>query len=267
MRYKLQHNAENAGILPRTQVRFSMKQFHAASVPRVTALGFLTIFLALCMPTFGQLKSQELSDADGKPVLLKHLPNYETVQDAAVFVTDKDALRSAVGNRPVLEVVEFPPGTEAVAAGYPQGQLVIVEYTNPQASIDADGKIQEHLAANTQTPVVYRRIGNYNAFVFDASDQTEANLLLDEVKYQKVVQWLGEDPYLLRRLERYMMATSRDIAISTVLVIAYGLGTAILAGIVAGLVFFRFRDQKRASRAAFSDAGGLTRLNLDGLSE
>jgi uncharacterized membrane-anchored protein YhcB (DUF1043 family) len=55
--------------------------------------------------------------------------------------------------------------------------------------------------------------------------------------------------------------------ISTVLWIALGLGVALLAGIVAGLIFFRFRDQRRASRTAFSDAGGLTRLNLDGLSE
>jgi hypothetical protein len=248
-------------------VRFFIKQFHASSVPGITAFGFLTLFWAFSVPIFGQLKSQELSEDDGKPVLLKHLPSYENVQDAAVFVTDNGALRRAVGNRPVLDVLEFPPGTEAVAADYAQGRLVIVEYTNPQASIEADGKIQEHLATNAQTSVVYRRIGNYNAFVFDAADETAANLLLDEVKYQKVVQWLGEDPYLLRKLERYMMATSRDIAISTVMVIGFGLLTAILAGIVAGLIFFRFRDQKRAGRAAFSDAGGLTRLNLDGLSE
>jgi hypothetical protein len=55
--------------------------------------------------------------------------------------------------------------------------------------------------------------------------------------------------------------------LSTVLWILMGLGIALLAGIAAGLIFFRIRDQRRASRTAFSDAGGLTRLNLDGLSE
>ena len=40
-----------------------------------------------------------------------------------------------------------------------------------------------------------------------------------------------------------------------------------IAGIIAGLVYFRFRDRERSKRIAFSDAGGLTRLNLDDLSE
>ncbi|HVF30809.1 MAG TPA: hypothetical protein VNA22_07560, partial [Pyrinomonadaceae bacterium] len=80
-------------------------------------------------------------------------------------------------------------------------------------------------------------------------------------------QWLGEDPYLLRKVERYLVTTSRDIVVSTVAVILGGLTTALLAGIAGGFIFFRVRDQQRATRTAYSDAGGLTRLNLDGLSE
>ena len=211
-------------------------------------------------------RSQEISDVDGQPVLLQHLPEYDTVRSSAVFGTDKSALTSTVGNRPVLEFLEFPFGTEYVTANYPQGRLLIVEYTNPQSSIEADGKIQQHLNSN-QTGEIYRRIGNYNAFVFDAPDAESANALLDQIKYQKTVQWLGEDPYILKKLERYMVTTSRDIMISTVMVIVFGLGGSILTGIAAGFIFFRVRDQKRAHRTAFSDAGGLTRLNLDGLSE
>jgi ABC-type transporter Mla subunit MlaD len=64
-----------------------------------------------------------------------------------------------------------------------------------------------------------------------------------------------------------MVTTSLDIMISTVLWILLVLGSALLTGVVAGYIFYRFRDQKRATRTAFSDAGGLTRLNLDGLSE
>ena len=210
-------------------------------------------------------QSQEISEDDGQPVLLKHLPDYESVRAAAEFTTDKNKLKAAVGD-PILDHVEFWPGTEAVTAVYPEGRLVIVEYTNPQSSVDVDTRIQQHLAA-TQSPVVYRRIGNYNAFVFGASNPEAANALLDKVKYQKTVQWLGEDPYILKKLERYMVSTSRDIMISTVVVILLGLGVSLLTGIAAGFIFFRVRDQKRTQRAAFSDAGGLTRLNLDGLSE
>ena len=225
-------------------------------------IGALSVF-----PQQPAAQSQEISEEDGQPVLIKHLPNYDQVGSTAVFVTDKAALKSAANNEAVLDVLDFTVGTEAVTANYPEGQLVVVEFTNPQSSSEADAKVQQYLANNPQPSVAYRRIGNYNAFVFGASDGAAANALLDEVKYEKTVQWLGEDPYLLKKLERYMVTTSRDIMISTVLVIVFGLATSILAGIAAGLIFFRVRDQKRASRAAFSDAGGLTRLNLDGLSE
>jgi hypothetical protein len=229
--------------------------------------------LVLGSPTFSFAQpaksgsSQEISDVDGQPVLIKHLPDYEKVQAGATFGTDKPSLEKVVGRRPTIMPLEFPSGTEFVTATYPQGRLLIVEYTNPQSSLDADTKIQQYLGAHPDPSTVYRRIGNYNAFVFDGSDLTAAAGLLDQVKYEKTIQWLGEDPYILKRLERYMVTTSRDIMLSTVFVIIGGLAASVLAGIVAGFIFFRIRDQKRAHRTTFSDAGGLTRLNLDGLSE
>lgn len=211
------------------------------------------------------VKSQEVSEIDGIPVLVKHLPDWEKVRNSTTFALNANELKNALGERPVLDLVDFAGGTEAVTAAYPEGKLLIVEYTNPQSSIDADGKFAIHLAQNPA--IVYRRIGNYNAFVFDAGDAAAANSLLDQVKYQKQVQWLGEDPYLLQRLERYFVTTTRDIFISTVIWIIMGIGLSIVTGIIAGLLFFRIREQKRANRTAFSDAGGLTRLNLDNLSE
>jgi hypothetical protein len=212
-------------------------------------------------------RSQEISEVDGQPVLLKHLPDHERVSPGAAFVTDKGELKSIVGAEAVLDVLEFSVGTEAVTAIYPEGRLVIVEYANPQLSAEVDTRIQQYMAASPQSPFVYRRIGNYNAFVFSPSSSDRANTLLDGIKYEKTVQWLGEDPYLLKKLERYMVSTSRDIMISTVLWILLGLGVALLTGIAAGFIFFSIREQKRANRTAYSDAGGLTRLNLDGLSE
>ena len=237
-----------------------MRAFNSSST--LLAL-LLLVVLTSGTRLFGQ--SQEISEADGQPVLLQHLPNYESVRAGAHFTADKANLRSTVGD-PIIDQLEFWPGTEAVTALYPEGRLVIVEYTNPQASIEIDTRIQQHLATN-QSPVIYRRIGNYNAFVFGANDPEAANGLLDQVKYQKTVQWLGEDPYIIKKLERYMVSTSRDIVISTVMVIVLGLGGSLVAGIAAGFIFFRVRDQRRTQRTAFSDAGGLTRLNLDGLSE
>ena len=39
------------------------------------------------------------------------------------------------------------------------------------------------------------------------------------------------------------------------------------AGLAAGIVFYQFRERERRRWSKFSDAGGLTRLNLDELSE
>lgn len=212
------------------------------------------------------VRSQEISE-DGLPVLIKHLPEWQSVQGSTVFATNAGDLKNAVGDRPVLGQIDFTGGTEAVKADYPAGRLVIVEFTTPHASVDADTKILAHLAVNPDPGTVYRRIGNYNAFVFDAGDEEAAVGLLDEVKYEKTVQWLGEDPYLLKKIERYFAVTTRDILISTVLWIVGALGLAALCGIVTGVVIFRIRDQKRATWHAYSDAGGMTRLNLDELSE
>jgi hypothetical protein len=213
-----------------------------------------------------QARPQEVSESDGQPVLIKHLPDYENVRASAEFTTDKKTLTNWF-RHPAVGAIEFPPGTEAVTATYPQGRLLIVEYTTPQSSTEVDAKIQQHFAASPDPTVLYRRIGNYNAFVFGVQDQAAANALLDEVKYQKTIQWLGEDPYLLKKLERYMVTTSKDIMLSTVFVILLGLGSSAVAGVIAGFIFFRIRDQKRMQRTTYSDAGGLTRLNLDGLSE
>jgi hypothetical protein len=208
----------------------------------------------------------EVSEADGVPVLLKHLPRWEEVRGRAVFARTRDDLKAVVGDRPVLSLVELGRGTEAVAAGYPEGKVMIVEYSTPQASIDADGRFRQHLA-ESPSGVAYRRIGNYSAFVFDAADEAAAGTLLDQIKYEKTVQWLGEDPYLLQKLERAFVYSTRDIFFATVLVIILGLAGSALAGVGVGYVFFRYREAKRAEWSRFSDAGGMTRLNLDDLSE
>lgn len=253
-----------------TQV-FRAKRPFAMAKPKIHTILFVLTMCTVGIAISAQqpaVKSQEVSEIDGIPVLVKHLPEWEKVRNSTTFALNTDEMKNTLGQRPVLDLIDFAGGTEAVTAAYPEGKLLIVEYTNPQSSIDADGKFAGHLAQNPQNPpVVYRRIGNYNAFVFDAGDAAAANALLDQVKYQKQVQWLGEDPYLLQRLERYFVTTTRDIFISTVIWIIMGIGLSIVTGIIAGLLFFRLREQKRANRTAFSDAGGLTRLNLDNLSE
>lgn len=211
------------------------------------------------------IKSREISDGDGIPVLTKHLPDWENARNRATYILNRNDLQNALGNQPVFDAIEFQSGTEAVIAPYEQGKLLIVEFSTPQASVDADAKIQQKLSANGQNaPIFYRRIGNYNVFLFDGGDETAANTLFDQIKYEKNVQWLGEDPFYYKRAERTLARGLSEVFIATVLWIVGGLGLAILAGIGAGFLFYRWREQKRGAMKEFSDAGGMTRLNLDG---
>lgn len=208
-------------------------------------------------------KSQEVSEIDGIPVLIKHLPDWEGVRGTTTFANDAAALKSALGERPVLDLIDFSAGTEAVAAHYDAGKLLIIEFASPQGSIDADMKFTAALADTRDAATVYRRIGNYNAFVFDAADKSAAGALLDQVKYEKEVHWLGDNPFLISA-ERAFVLTTSDIFMSTALVVVFGAAGSIFIGIIAGYIFFIFRDGKRSKLRTFSDAGGMIRLNLDG---
>lgn len=224
---------------------------------------FATVFAQTDSAT--PIRSREISDGDGIPVLIKHLPNWENARNRATYILNRNDLQSALGARPVFDLIEFESGTEAVTAPYDSGKLLIVEYMTPQSSVDADGKIKQRLAESaTNPPIFYRRIGNYNVFLFDSGDENAANALFDQIKYEKNVQWLGEDPFYLKRAERTLARGLSEVFIATVFVIVGGLGLSVLAGIGVGFLFFRWREQKRAGMKEFSDAGGMTRLNLDG---
>ncbi|MEZ5428245.1 MAG: hypothetical protein R2747_18390 [Pyrinomonadaceae bacterium] len=236
---------------------------------------FTTFLILICTFCIGALrvaaeapsenKSQEVSETDGVPVLTKHLPDYENVANRATYILNPTDLRNALGERPVFDLIDFAGGTEAVTARYPAGTLLIVEYTTPQFSVDADNRIKGRLSElNGQPAIFYRRIGNYNAFIFDGTDAGAANQLLDQIKYEKDVRWLGTDPFALKRAERNFVLQTSDLFISTVMIVLIGIGISGFGGIVFGIAFFFVREQKRAAMETFSDAGGMTRLNLDG---
>ncbi|MEO6656225.1 MAG: hypothetical protein ABIO36_09110 [Pyrinomonadaceae bacterium] len=208
-------------------------------------------------------QSQELSEKDGIPVLIKHLPDWENVRGRTTFAKSVGELTPALGNRSVLDLIDFSAGTEAVTAQYDAGKLLIVEYGTPQGSIDADSLITRSLSESGDTTTAYRRIGNYNVLVFDAPDLTTAGNLIDQVKYEKNIQWLGDNPFRISA-ERAFVLTTSDIFMSTVLVIVIGIGLSIFGGIISGYIFFSLREYKRSGMPTFTDAGGMTRLNLDG---
>lgn len=204
---------------------------------------------------------------EGLPVLIKHLPNWEAVEKQSKYVVTLEDLKRVVTNQPVLDSVSFEGGTEAATANYAQGQLLIVEFSTPQFSVENDqkivAKIQELKAQSQPVPTAYRRVGNYSVFVFNGRDEASANQLIDQVQYQKVVQWLGEDPHLYERLQRYFSQTTAGVLVA----VLKSSGLSLIACLAIGGIFgyLLFRQRRARSAARFSDAGGAVRLNLDEL--
>jgi hypothetical protein len=242
---------------------------------RVLGLGLRVLWVSALLAAsvfavFGQtqppISTQELSPLEGIPVLIKHLPEWESKKKTAKFFSDEERFREYFKEKPIIQKVEFFPGTEAVFADYKEGSLLIVEYTTPQASVEVDKIV---LATEPAGSYVYRRIGNYNVFLFDPPDPVDtvaADALFEQIEYQKIVTWPYGDPTGFFQKERDFIVGAKSLFINTVIFILIWVALAIMLGVVLGLLYFRSSVRRRASMAAFSDAGGLTRLNLDGLS-
>lgn len=214
---------------------------------------------------------QPAGEAGEIPVIVKHLPDWERAEARAVYVETMPALKELVPNQPVLDAVSFDGGTEAATATYEGGaRLVIFEYQTPQLASVADAAINARLGelrgAGQPSPTAYRRVGNYAVFVFGAPDETAAKGLIDKVKYEQEVRWLGENPYAVERANRAWLNMSTSVIVNTVK--ATGLAIVVclsIGGIFGGWIFMR-RRAEAALTEKFSDAGGMLRLNLDEMS-
>ena len=201
----------------------------------------------------------------GVPVLVNHLPNWQSATPR--YAITLETLAALIPSQPIINEISFEGGTEAVTASYGQSQLVIVEFTTPQFAGDNDrrivAKIQELRSRGQAVPTAYRRVGNYSVFVFNAPDEITANQLIDKVKYQQVVQWLGDDPHLFERLQRYYAETSANVLVAVLETSGLSLIFCLGIGALIGTLLFRHRRAQKATR--YSDAGGTVRLNLDEL--
>ena len=220
--------------------------------------------------TLARLFAQSLNGGEGDiPVLIKHLPDWETALTHATYIVSAGSLRKAAGNQPVLEAVSFEGGTEAVAATYGSSRLVLVEYTTPQLATSSDSRITARIKelgdAGQSVPTAYRRIGNYSVFVFNAPDESTAAQLIDRVSYEQVVQWLGDNPRALERAQRIYTQTTAGIILAVIK--ASGLAILLCLGVggIFGTLIFRHRRAQQTATAAYSDAGNMIRLNIDDL--
>lgn len=218
--------------------------------------------------------AHQLSDSIDKgegetPPLLKHLPQPEEAQKNAVYLNSFADLRRLPYQHFVFDAVQSGGNADAVLATYGPSKVVIVEFNTPQLATDNDkriiARIQELWKLGQPAPTAYRRVGNYSVFVFDAPDEQNARQLIDQVKYEQVVQWLGENPNILKEAQKRYVDTTLGVLVTVLKASGYALITCLGMGALIGGLLFSYRRSQQKAATAYSDAGGMLRLNLDEL--
>ena len=203
------------------------------------------------------------------PPLVKHLPDPDKSESSAVYFSKFDAPGTILPGQAVLTVLDTHGDADAVIARVGQSKVLIVEFNTPQLATDNDqrivAKIHELWNQGLPAPTAYRRVGNYSVMVFDAPDQKTANELIDQVKYEQVVQWLGENPNILKEAQRRYVDTTLGVFIAVLKASGFAAVGCLGAGALIGALLFSRRRNQQKQVEAFSDAGGMLRLNLDEL--
>jgi hypothetical protein len=244
----------------------------------VVDLRFLSklVLLFLLIPglvTTARSQANDFSDHINKgeediPVLIKHLPSPEEAQKTALYLHNFTSL-DKLSQQPVLSAVVSDGNADAALATYGPSKVLLIEFNTPQLAADNDrriiARIQELWKLGQPAPTAYRRVGNYSVFVFDAPDEATAKQLIDQVKYEQVVQWLGDNPNIYKEAEKRYINTTLGVLVAVLKASGYAALTCLgLGGLFGGLLFsYRRSQQKEAS--AYSDAGGMLRLNIDEL--
>jgi hypothetical protein len=220
------------------------------------------------LTNFARSLSDSLDKGAGEiPVLVKHLPGWQQAQ--VLYAVDNETLKKTFSNQPVLDVVSFAGGAEAAAAEYGPQKLVVIEFNTASLATDNDqrikAKLQELSTQGQPMPTAYRRVGNYAVFVFDAPSAEAANQLIDQVKYQQVVQWLGQNPFSYEQATREFTETTLGVFVSVVQTSGLALVGCLAVGGLFGALLFRSRRAQQRSREAYADSDAMLRLNLDEL--
>jgi hypothetical protein len=206
---------------------------------------------------------------DQVPVLVKHLPSWPNVKSPVLYAVNLETLKNQFSNQAVLDAVSFIGGAEAVVADYDTQRLVIVEFSTASLATDNNqritAKLQELRAQGQPEPSAYRRVGNYSVFVFDAASEANANQLIDQVKYQQIVQWLGENPFAYEQATREFTETTLGVFVAVVKASGLALVGCLAVGGFFGALLFSLRRAQQRAKEAYSDSDAMLRLNLDDL--
>ena len=257
------NNIGTAGYSTNNEVAF-FKGIHFVRIKRVNDS-------SADLNTLAQTLNDSLDKGESDiPVLIKHLPSPEEAEKNAIYLSSFADLDKLGLQQPVLSAIASGGNADAALAAYGSASVLLVEFNTPQLATENDkriiARIHELWNLGQPAPTAYRRVGNYSVFVFDAPDEQIAKQLIDQVKYEQVVQWLGTNPYIYKEAEQRYINTTLGVLVAVLKASGYALIGCLGMGALIGGLLFTYRRAQQKGVTAFSDAGGMLRLNLDELS-
>lgn len=214
------------------------------------------------------------------PLLPTYLPDQTKLIGSEKYLIGPMAVSQVLSVSDLKDGIDFTGGTHAVVADYNNGSgkmsVILIEFQSPQFATDGLAKIQQHfnsLSAEEQKKRIIRRVGNYAVEAVNVTDLKAAEELLGQIKYMARVYWEGKGMASIPLQFRPPDPIAVQEAIQTghfIVATFYWIGVlvlgAVIIGVLSGGAFFYWRRAQRGQMGVdeiFSDAGGMTRLNLD----
>jgi hypothetical protein len=213
------------------------------------------------------------NQATPRPPLLESLAPALDAAKSAGYEPDSLSQRYFLGPQAMSAFVDrardmfiFEGEAEAVMVecAAPQREkikLIIVEYHTPQFATDAMQHLDSYLESlpeSERARLSVKREGNY--IIEAIGDNTEAaSQMVASIKYPYSVKWLRNP--LWPTNDPFRTQKAAQLLLSTFGILGAILGTVLLFGSVFGATVFLRR--RKYQREAFSDAGGMLRLEID----
>jgi hypothetical protein len=220
-----------------------------------------------------KLDPSEIATAKQLPMVIRSLPPGSLSLRTARYFIGPQAL-ARITQRDVSQYMFYPDfGTEMVLATYEhaKGQmtLMITEYHTPQQASEALKRVQQHregLPAAEKAEVYVNRQGNFIVEVRNFKELIYAEAVAKEVKYEYGVKWLNDVlPPVPKTNFNTEARKTGELLVSVMGIIGIGMTSALVLGIGFGFTIFYLRRRNNQQGVGFSSAGGMMRLNLDGI--
>lgn len=209
------------------------------------------------------------------PSVIRNLPKGSLNLRTATYILGPEGLKSVL--KKDVSHYDFYPnlGTEIAYASFEQENgkvsFLIIEHHTPQQSIAAFNKLTDYknsLPEEEKNKILLKREGNYIIEASDSGTSQSAKNLVDDVKYNYVVKWLNDNTPSDNngRTVASEAAKTAKILVSVFGLIGVGMIFAVIGGVSLGFLVFYLRRRNKLAVESYSDAGGMMRLNLDGIS-